>query len=395
MTDLLSPPQRVHESSRYDDESVPSVWWRGALAALWAVSVGVATLLVVVLVAWAADSRAGASAGDAIRAALQLWLVAHRVPLAVSGGSIAIAPLLLTLGLAFLLARAAAALARGQDVADLAGVGTIALAVGLPYAGLATFVAAAAHSPEVSPAPAVALGGGLVLGCLAAGWGAARGAGMVRAAWEAVPRIVRAPLAAGAAALAVLMAGATLLLLAALASHGAQAAHSVTVLGGGLVAGAAVVALDVALLPNAAVCALGYLTGPGFTVGSGSSVTLVAAHPGTVPSLPLMAALPHGPASVVVELAGIALLVGAGVLAAWLVAREGEPLLRTMGLASLAGVGAGALAAVLAALAGGPAGPGRMAAVGVSPWQLGLVVAGEVAVVACGAAGALTWRRGR
>jgi hypothetical protein len=36
-----------------------------------------------------------------------------------------------------------------------------------------------------------------------------------------------------------------------------------------------------------------------------------------------------------------------------------------------------------------------MSVLGASPWQTGLAVAGEVAVVACGAAGALTWRRGR
>jgi hypothetical protein len=36
-----------------------------------------------------------------------------------------------------------------------------------------------------------------------------------------------------------------------------------------------------------------------------------------------------------------------------------------------------------------------MATVGVSPWQVGLVVAAEVAVVAAGVVGAMTFRRGR
>ena len=37
-------------------------------------------------------------------------------------------------------------------------------------------------------------------------------------------------------------------------------------------------------------------------------------------------------------------------------------------------------AAVLVAFAGGPSGPGRLSAVGSSPWQVGLAVAAEMAV---------------
>jgi hypothetical protein len=108
-----------------------------------------------------------------------------------------------------------------------------------------------------------------------------------------------------------------------------------------------------------------------------------------------MAAVPRGPASALVELAGIAILVCAGVTAASLVARAGRALLPSMGLALGAGVITGAMIALAVALGDGPAGPGRMSVLGASPWQTGLAIAGEVAVVACGAAGALTWRRGR
>jgi hypothetical protein len=54
---------------------------------------------------------------------------------------------------------------------------------------------------------------------------------------------------------------------------------------------------------------------------------------------------------------------------------------------------AGAIAAALVAVAGGPAGPGRMAAVGASPWQVGVVLAGEIAFVATLVALPLSWRR--
>jgi hypothetical protein len=392
MTELLT---RSRTTSYDDVADRSSVWWRGSLAALWAVAVGVASLLVIALIAWAADSRTGASAGQAVRAALQIWLVAQHVPLRVDGGSIALAPLLLTLGLAFLVARSAAVLARGQRVDDMRGVGLVGLAVGVPYGVLTTFVAAAANTSSVHPSPAAALACGLVLGLVAAGWGAARGAGLVRVSAQWLPDRVRVPIISGAAAFAVLLAGATLLLLTTLVVHLGQATRSADLLGGGAVAGIALAALTIALVPNAALCALGYLAGPGFAIGAGATVTLTGASPGPLPTFPLMAAVPGGPAPALVELVGIGILVGAGIAAALVIARAELSLVPSMGFAVGAGVAAGLLTVVAVALAGGPAGPGRMTVVGASPWQTGLAVAGEVAVVACGAAGALTWRRGR
>jgi hypothetical protein len=392
MTDLLTRPSAI---SVEDEASPESVWWRGGLAALWACSVGVATLLVVVLIAWSADSRTGASAGQAFRAALQVWLVAHRVPLRLSTGTIAIAPLLLTALLCFLVARAAAVLARGQGVEDANGVVRVAVAVGLPYAGLTVFAAAAANSAAVHPSPMAALGFGLFFGTASAAWGAARGAGLLGVSLALMPERVRVTVTAGAAAFGVALVGATLLVVVALIAHLSTATRTADVLGGGTVAAIALIALTIALLPNAAACAIGYLAGPGFAVGAGTSISLTGAQTATLPQFPLMAAVPRGPAPAIVELAGLLILVGAGVAAAFIVARDGRPLLPSMGLALGAGAVAGLIAAVLAFLAGGPAGPGRMTALGASPWQVGLAVAAEVAVVACGAAGALTWRRGR
>lgn len=401
MTELLSGA-RASRSARsnadsYDDDVTerPWAWWRGSLAALWAVAVGVASLLVIALIAWAADSRTGAPAGQAVRAALQIWLVAQRVPLRIGDGSMALSPLLLTFALAFLVARSAAVLARGQEIDDARGVGRVMLAVGIPYGVLTTFVAAAANSSSVRPSPAAALVCGTVMGLVAAAWGAARGAGLVRASVSLLPESVLVPLTAGAAAFMVLLAGATVLLLADLVLHLGAAMRSADILGGGAVAAIALVALTIALIPNASLCALGYLSGPGFAVGAGATVTLTGAQPGPLPTFPLMAAVPRGPAPALVELAGIAILIGAGAGAAWLVARAGRALMPSMGLALGAGAVTGLVTAIAVALADGPAGPGRMSVLGASPWQTGLAVAGEVAVVACGAAGALTWRRGR
>src|SRR3954452_16811724 len=399
MTELLT---RTTTSSRLNDSAdssrggvVSSVWARGIVSALWAAALGCAVLLVIVLVAWAADSRSAASAARALRTALQLWLAAHRVPMQVEGGTIVLAPLGLTLALGWLVARAAAVLARGQQVEDPRGVGVVALAVGVPYGVIATFVAAAAHSSQVRPAPAVALLGGLVLGVVSAGWGAARGVGLVRACWSQLPPIVARTVSAGLCAAAVLVAGGLLLVVAGLAAHAASAWSDVGALGGGAVGASAVVALDLVRVPNAALAAVGYLAGPGFAIGGATTVSIGSVHSGPLPALPLLAAVPHSAAGAAVEALVLATVVGAGIAAAVIVARLGERLLRTMVLALGAVAVAGLSIAVLVGVAGGSAGPGRMSTVGASPWQTGLAVAAEVAVVACGAAGAMTWQRGR
>src|SRR4051812_43555455 len=101
MTELLTRPASAHAGDDAARPAAPSLWGRGCLAAGWSVAVGGASLLVLALFAWAAASRAGSSAGEATRAALQIWLAGHHVPLAVRGGSVNLAPLLLTLALAF------------------------------------------------------------------------------------------------------------------------------------------------------------------------------------------------------------------------------------------------------------------------------------------------------
>lgn len=395
MTELLTRPPAATTSTVSATGSAGSVWWRGCLAAVWAVALGLAILVVLVLVVWATDSRSGAGAGQAIRFALQLWLAAHKVPLHVGAATVALAPLGLTLALSFLVARAAAVLARGHDVDDIGGILTVGTAVGVPYAVLAAFVAAAATGPPVRPSPVAAMGCALVVGWIAATWGALRGTIGVAATLQSLPRGAGRSLAAGAMAVGLLFTAGMVLDLAALGVHARTAANLNDALGTGVVGGFALLLADALLLPNAALATVGYLTGPGFAVGTGTSVSLAGSHVGSVPALPLLAALPHGPAPLTVRLFAILLLLLAGGLAAWWVVHDGETapaaiLSRVLGAAGFAG----ALAALLVAAAAGPAGPGRMAAVGASAWQVGLVLAGEIAFVATLVALPLSWRRG-
>lgn len=383
MTELLTRPPAAVASASTDATAGPSLWWRGTLAALWAVAVGVAVLMVCVLIVWATDSRSGAGAGQAIRASLQLWLAGHKVPLDVGGGSLALPPLGLTLALSFVVARAAAVLARGHNVDSASGVVSVGIAVGVPYSALSAFVAAAANAAPVRPSPLAALVCGLVLGTLAATWGAARGTGSLRRYVRTLPEWMSAALSAAAIAVAALFVAGLLLTLASLAVHARAAADIGDGLGGGVIAKFAMLVLDALLLPNAALAAVGYLTGPGFAVGAGSSVSLGGAHVGAVPALPLLAAVPHGAAPGVVRAFAVLVLLATGIVCGWCVTRESNASLwGAIGRASLAAGVAGLLSAALVAIAGGPAGRGRMTAVGASAWQVGLVLSLELAFVA-------------
>ncbi|MDO9496508.1 MAG: DUF6350 family protein [Nocardioides sp.] len=125
-------------------------------------------------------------------------------------------------------------------------------------------------------------------------------------------------------------------------------------------------ALSATVLPNAAVFSGSYLLGPGFTVGVGTLVSPGAVLVGPLPMFPLLAALPDssGPAGWTTYLVAVPFLV-----AAWGAARAQVrvPTLRWEEGAArgcFGGVLAGLLFGILAALAGGAVGPGRMRDVG-------------------------------
>jgi hypothetical protein len=161
-----------------------------------------------------------------------------------------------------------------------------------------------------------------------------------------------------------------------------HAAELVRALGAGPVGTVGVLVLCVLYAPTVAVWGSAYLVGPGFAVGTGTSVTALGVHLGPLPAVPLLAGLPDAP------LAGglmwvFVLPFVAAVLAGVRLARTGpadwRPLL---GAAVLTGPVAGVLVGFVALAAGGPLGGGRLAAVGPSAWQVGLACAAGVAVAA-------------
>jgi uncharacterized protein DUF6350 len=368
----------------------------GSLVAAAAALSGLATLAAVVLVAWVADAGPGSTGTDAIRAAADAWLLAHGGGLTVPAGHLRGIPLGLTVLAAVVLHRAGASLARAVEVPDLPAAGRAVAALAVPYALLAAAVAEVAGTGTAASSAPLAGIGALLLAAVAGGRGVLRAAGLGPALVRRVPSWLPAVARAVLAGVAALVAAGLALLLVALLWRAGRFAELVGALQPGFVGGVILLLGCLLLLPNGALWTVAYAAGPGFTVGAGTGVSPFGVTLGPVPSFPLLAALPGDGVPAPVVRAVLLLPVLAGVLAGWVVGRRlpaasapGRlPALPTGRVARPATYGllAGGLVAlvtaVLAVLAGGALGPGYLAAVGPSGWQVAAALAVEVAVPA-------------
>jgi hypothetical protein len=156
----------------------------------------------------------------------------------------------------------------------------------------------------------------------------------------------------------------------------------------GVVGGAVLGVVGAAVVPNAVLCAGAFVAGPGFALGTGTTVAPAGVTLGALPSFPLLAALPHGGGG---RWAGalIAVPVLAGAVAGVTALRR-CPVAGAAAAAARGGVAGlvfGAAFGALSLLATGAVGPGRMQQIG--PDVLGttaMCVAGGIlggAVAAC------------
>jgi len=392
VTDLLTAVQPAEDGPQ---DRPGSIARSAAVGAVWAAGFGLITITVAVLLAWAADSRSGASASAALSAAANGWLLAHGAPLAAAGSAFSLVPLGLTALPAYLLSRAGASVARGARIGDGRGAGAATGVLAACYAALAAGIAFLAGTAGLRVNPAAAgLAAGLTAG-LFGGAGVLAGAGLWRAAWVRLSPVVRDALNGGAVAVAVVLAGGALVAGGALALSAGEAGRVFDALGPGLVGGVFLVLVSLAYLPNAVLWSAAFVVGPGFGVGVGTGVSLLDVRLRPVPALPMLAALPGGPVDRWL-LALLALPVAGGLLAGALVARRppaagGGALWRLLGTAAATGPAAGALLGLLCLLARGSAGSGRLAAVGPSAWRVAGVLAVEVGLPAVGAAAWTAW----
>lgn len=368
-----------------------------ALAAAAAVAVtaaGLAGLGLALVVVQTLDPAGGQSIGDSVVLAGRLWLLAQGGELRIASGPLVLAPLLLTLGLAWGLAQAGRGIVRlretstGRDAA--LGVGAVAAV----HLLLTVLLALLLDAPDARVGLLRTTAGAALLALAAAGWGVARESGVLDDVLDRGP--TRAVLRGLLAGLLAALGLCTAVVAVALVSDARGYATLSGSLGGAGAGAVGLAGLALLLLPNAAAAVLGLAAGPGFHVGSGTLVSVHGVTLDAVPALPLLAALPDTQAvplvafvsQVIPALAG---LVAGGAVGRWLGDDDGGSVVAGL-TGILTGVLLGVAGGVLVWLAGGSLGDGALAEVGAPPLATGIALAAQSAIAAAVAAAVTRWR---
>ncbi|MFF1835309.1 DUF6350 family protein [Streptomyces sp. NPDC058231] len=375
-----------------------SAFLRGVLAA----GLGLGSLTVLVMVVWISSPAPDSGLGGALHTAAGIWLLAHGAQLVrtdtLSGAPapVGVVPLLLTAALVWLVHRVARDVMESDEGRAAPSARTAFCLVTGGYLLVATVVALYAKG---GPMPAQRWSllfrmVPVVAGAAAAGvwtaagrpvgpapsWAPARLRRML--ARSRFPERVDAVCRSAAAGTVALLGGGALVTAVALVWHERAVQDSFLGLSGDWTGRASVALLALVLVPNAAMWAAAYGLGPGFALGTASTVTPFAltGHP-ALPNFPLLAAVPAVGPGTPPNWAAVVVPVAAGATIAWFTARNAVPvrgmrqgvwgLWETTLTAALAAVGCGVGAAVLAAAAGGPLGTGALAEFGPVWWLTG------------------------
>ena len=199
---------------------------------------------------------------------------------------------------------------------------------------------------------------------------------------DAPPWLYSAGRAAAIGTLLYLAAGA-LLVTGSLVLHAHRVTEISRQVGGGL-SGLPVLVIGLLCAPNAAIAGSAYLAGPGFAVGSDTTVNAFSTSHGVLPALPVLGAIPdgHGASPVVLALMCLVPLIAAGAIARTVRRLGPAGFWRQLGAAAASAALTGLALAIAAWLGGGRAGSGRLRVVGASAWQVGFAITAAVGVLA-------------
>jgi hypothetical protein len=259
-----------------------------------------------------------------------------------------------------------------------AGVGVVAGVYAVAGAAVAGLTHRSSGHVDVWRA-FVALG---VIGAVFGGVGIIRGAGLAPDLAEVLPDTVRAVVAGGAASFLTMLAAGAVGFAVAMGTHLSSAMTLADGLHAGVVGGAILVLVGVGLVPNAAVCAGAFMAGPGFALGSGTTVSSAGVTLGPLPAFPILAATPRSGGAWWQEALVAAPLLAGAVAGVVTLRRAPTPsYLWLAGRAAAAGGVGGLLFGAACLLSTGAVGPGRMAEIGPDVVRVTAV---------CGVAGLLT-----
>ncbi|HEY4021916.1 MAG TPA: DUF6350 family protein [Pseudonocardiaceae bacterium] len=365
-----------------------------ALAALGPLIAGYLVLGVLLAFVVAIAPGSGISIGGILGATGPTWLAAVHVPLIIAGHPLSVLPLLPTVFVVFLAARAAMRAAEWLGASTPHAAVPIFLAVGLGHAAFGVLLSLVGSGGQVISSPVLAFLLGALFGLIGTAIGLFGRCGLRAALLAKADEPTRAGLRAGVLGLVGLLAAGAVLLAFALVLSWSSVVAMFRVNGPGFGGGLGIALLSLAYLPNALIGALSFAVGPGFSLGA-LVVRPLAFHPGPVLGLPLLGAIPvrSAPWWVVVLLLPAAVGVGVG----WACRRVGDPVsarsrradteprpdralgrLQAVGVAALV-VGFGCL--VLAAFAGGTLADGPFNPVTVAAGLLALSALGWIGIV--------------
>jgi len=322
-------------------------------------------------------SVADFSVTGVLRAAGPGWLAAYQVPVTIAGRPLGVLPLVATVGVVALVARAAATaterLGYREPGATVPLIGAVTAAHAV--AGLVVAMFDTAGAVRVEPLSAFAVPA--VIAGVAAAAGAASRSDITAAVREHLDPLALRGLRAGALGLAGLLAvGAAVhtvgLVLASGTIRDLFAANAP-----GFGSGAGMLLLSLGYLPNAVVGGLAFATGPGFSIGS-YSISAFTFDGGPVPGLPVLAGVPAQHAYWWPLLMLLPAAVGA--LLGWTLRRSDESPLARLRIVGIAGALVGFGCVLLGTVAGGRLGAGGFDPVGVPVGLLSIAAFGWVAV---------------
>jgi hypothetical protein len=369
--------------------------------AAWVTVLGLAIVTCVVLAAWMTAAHHSDALAPAISTAVASWLLAQHCALTVPGGQISIMPLALTLLLGALLVRGGRQAGRLTQASTIRKAVAVALGVAVPYGVAGALLTRAVTHAGISADPVQGGVGPFVLALCCVLWGVLRESAAIAPLMASWPDPLHVALRAAGAAFCVLAATAGVGTAIALIGRGTRAAALGSSVHPGTSGTALLAGLSLAYLPNAVAFTASFAAGPGFAVGTGTSVSLFGVHLGAVPALPLFAPLPGtdtAPRIAWLLVIGVAI---AGLMTGWLIARSPRDAgdrwwtqyaIPDVGIALIAAGICGLLTGGIGWLSGGSLGPGRMADVGPRSLFVGLATAAEVGVVASIVVLVASWR---
>jgi len=316
------------------------------------------------LLAWATAGSATGNTGDPLRAALWIWLAAHQVPFSLTLPPANIAGYLSYLPLGaviFPILAIRSGISRTIDRLDY-NSSLVPLArtlFALQYTLVAMLLSYLSSTSAVKPmwylAPLLVLPLTLITS-----------ATVGRRLTFAQAFLY------GSRSIALLLGIASLVLGISIFTNLHNIRTITTVLQPGIVGGVLLLILSILYIPNAIVATLGYFSGTGFAVGSGTLVAPWSFHLNSIPAFPLLGALPTGKS--LLSLFGIVVVILTGsLLASWTIDLNSKILVQSLVVCAI-------LTAVIGYAGSGALLTDAMSAIGVSPWKFTLSLTTELSV---------------